>query len=86
MGLSRVMATMLGLLTVAGTPGSALAAGAEVEAKAVASNSNCKPGKIEAVRQIPGGNGEIVYKVTCSDYPQMFVLVQCRLKLCVLLR
>ena len=66
--------------------GPVLAAGAEPEAKAVAAASNCKPGKLEVVRQIPGGNGEIVYKVTCSDYKEMFVLVRCRQRLCTLLR
>ncbi len=66
--------------------GPALAAGAEPEAKAVASASNCKPGKLEVVRQVPGGNGEIVYKVTCSDYKEMFVLIRCRQRLCTLLR
>ena len=60
--------------------------GAEPEAKAVAAASNCKPGKIEVMRQIPGGNGEIVYKVTCADYKEMYVLVQCRQRLCILLR
>ena len=67
-------------------PVPAWAAGAEAEAKQLAASSNCKPGKIEVMRQIPGGNGEIIYKVTCTDYPQMFVLVQCRQRLCVLLR
>ena len=66
--------------------GPVLAAGAEPEAKAVAAASNCKPGKLEVVRQVPGGNGEIVYKVTCTDYPEMFVLVRCRQRLCTLLR
>ena len=64
----------------------ALAAGAEPEAKAVAAASNCKPGKPEVVRQVPGGNGEIVYKVTCTDYKEMYVLVRCRQRLCTLLR
>ena len=66
--------------------GYAFAAGAEPEARAVAAASNCKPGKLEVMRQIPGGNGELVYKVTCTDYQQMFVLVQCRQRLCTLLR
>ena len=77
---------MLALLLVSWSQGGAWAAGAEAEAKATASASNCKPGKIEVIRQIPGSNGEIVYKVTCTDYPQMFVLIECRQRLCVLLR
>ena len=79
----RAWPVMLMALLAAGP---VLAAGAEPEAKAVAAASNCKPGKLEVVRQIPGGNGEIVYKVTCSDYKEMFVLVRCRQRLCTLLR
>ncbi|MEI7610069.1 MAG: hypothetical protein WCJ64_22015 [Rhodospirillaceae bacterium] len=79
----RAWPVMLMALLAAGP---VLAAGAEPEAKAVAAASNCKPGKLEVVRQIPGGNGEIVYKVTCSDYKEMFVLVVCRQRLCTLLR
>jgi hypothetical protein len=79
---------MPGLLVILAVvwPGLAWAAGPEAEAKATALASNCKPGNVEVLRQIPGGNGEIVYKITCTDYPQMFVVVQCRQNLCVLLR
>jgi hypothetical protein len=77
---------MMALLLIGWSLEGAWAAGAEAEAKATASASNCKPGKIEVIRQIPGSNGEIVYKVMCTDYQQMFVLVECRQRLCVLLR
>ena len=73
-------------LTISFIDRPARAAGAEAEAKQTAQASNCKPGKIEVQRRIPGGNGEIIYKVTCTDYPQMFVLIQCRQRLCALLR
>jgi len=79
----RVLPVGLVVLLAAGP---VLAAGAEPEAKAVAAASNCKPGKLEVVRQVPGGNGEIVYKVTCTDYKEMYVLVSCRQRLCTLLR
>ena len=81
-GLELPMAALVLLVAT----GPVFAAGAEPEAKAVAAASNCKPGKLEVMRQIPGGNGELIYKVTCSDYPQMFVLVRCRQRLCTLLR
>ena len=81
-GLGVVVVSAFGLLFA----GPVQAAGAEPEAKAVAAASNCKPGKIEVMRQIPGGNGEIVYKVTCGDSKEMYVLVQCRQRLCTLLR
>lgn len=80
------MIRVLVFLSALAAAAPAFAAGAEAEAKQVAAASNCKPGKVEVSRQIPGGNGEIVYKITCTDYPQMFVLVQCRQRLCVLLR
>ena len=82
------MRTLPAFLVVLLAAGPVLAAGAEPEAKAVATASNCKPGKLEVVRQIPGGNGEIVYKVTCTDaaYKEMFVLISCRQRLCTLLR
>jgi hypothetical protein len=63
----------------------ARAAGSEAEAKQVAATSNCKPGKITVIRQVPGSNGETIYQVTCTDFPQMFVLVRCLQRLCVLL-
>jgi hypothetical protein len=76
--------TLALLVALAPVPGHA--AGSEAEAKQTAAASNCKPGKIEVTRQIPGGNGELIYKVTCTDYPNMFVLVRCRQRLCTLLR
>jgi hypothetical protein len=66
--------------------GPALAAGSEAEAKAAAMAANCKPGKVEVMRQIPGGNGGTIYKVTCTDFKEMFVLIECRMRLCSLLR
>ncbi len=80
----RALPMFLACMLLTASP--VLAAGAEPEAKAVASASNCKPGKTEVVRQIPGGNGEIVYKVICMDYKDMYVLVMCRQRLCALLR
>ncbi len=79
----RAVPVLLAFLLGAGP---VFAAGAEPEAKSVAAASNCKPGKTEVIRQIPGGNGEIVYKVACTDIKEMFVLVMCRLRLCSLLR
>lgn len=67
-------------------PGPARAAGSEAEAKATAAAANCKPGKVEVMRQLTGGNGETVYKVSCTDLKEAFVLVSCRMRLCSLIR
>jgi hypothetical protein len=58
------------------------------EARAVAIVSNCKPGKVEPLREITGVSGETVYKVACTGgkAKDQFVLVQCRVRQCVLLR
>jgi hypothetical protein len=58
------------------------------EARAVAIVSNCKPGKVEPLREITGISGETVYKVACTGgkAKDQFVLVQCRVRQCVLLR
>ncbi len=80
------MVMVIPLLAWAAGTGSARGVAAEADAKATARESNCKPGKVEVIRQIPGGNGEILYKIICTDYPQMFMLIQCRQRLCILLR
>ena len=79
------MAAIVGLvLTVPARPAYATPA----EARSVAVASNCKPGKIEPLRQIAGSNPETVFKVMCTGgkSKDVFVLVQCRVHQCVLLR
>jgi hypothetical protein len=69
--------------------GSALPASATpAEARSVAVSSNCKPGKIEPLRQIVGLSPETVFKVMCvgGKSKDAFILVQCRVHQCVLLR
>ncbi|CAK0758617.1 hypothetical protein CCP2SC5_240031 [Azospirillaceae bacterium] len=85
----------IGLLTLTGVAAfslvssrSAWAIAGESEAKATALAANCKPGKVEVLRQVPGGNGETVFKVECSDgkSKDMFILVLCRVRQCSMLR
>ncbi|HYD31533.1 MAG TPA: hypothetical protein VEB64_11845 [Azospirillaceae bacterium] len=66
-------------------PASALA-GSQAEAKMTAIENNCAPGKIEVARHLAGRNGETVYKINCTDVKGQFVLVQCRLRQCQLMR
>ena len=68
--------------------GTAPALATPAEARSVALASNCKPGKIEPLRQIVGGSGETVFKVMCvgGKSKDVFVIIQCRISQCVLLR
>ena len=79
------MAAIMGLvMTVQAIPAHATPA----EARSVAVASNCKPGKIEPLRQTAGNSPETVFKVMCTGgkSKDVFVLVQCRVHQCVLLR
>jgi len=56
-----------------------------VEAKAVAQTVNCKPGKVETLRQRTGSMGETLYEVTCQGAEkgkEEKIKVMCRGKLC----
>lgn len=61
-------------------------AASPAEARGVAIAANCLPNKIEVLRHIPGSRGETVFKIECSDVKGQFVVVQCRVRQCVLLR
>ena len=88
--MKRTLATRLALMIAAGAapcvPAAALASPAA--ARLVALSANCKPGKVEALRQIVGGSGETVFKVSCigGKSKDAFVIVQCREEQCVLLK
>lgn len=59
----------------------------QAEAKEVAkSQGNCSPAKVEVMRYSVGREGQTVFKVGCSEDKDAFVLVQCRSRICTLLR
>ncbi|MDR3518274.1 MAG: hypothetical protein P4M00_20960 [Azospirillaceae bacterium] len=66
----------------------AAASATSSEARAVALSANCQPGAMTVLRQIAGENAETVYKVLCTGGPNKnsFVVVQCRVRQCVLWR
>lgn len=80
-GMTAIVGLALAVPTV---PASAT----QAEARSVAVASNCKPGKIEPLRQTVGNSPETVFKVMCTGgkSKDVFVLVQCRVHQCVLLR
>ncbi|WP_372397220.1 hypothetical protein ABMY26_24510 [Azospirillum sp. HJ39] len=83
-----VLSAALMSLTAAG---SALAASnvsaAQAEAKEIAkSMGNCTPAKVEVLRYTVGREGATTFKVGCTEDKDAFVLVQCRSRICALLR
>lgn len=59
----------------------------QAEAKEAArSSGNCTPSKVEVLRYAVGREGQTVFKVNCTEDKDAFVLVQCRSRICTLLR
>lgn len=58
----------------------------QAEAKQAALAANCKPAKLEVLKQVTGRMAEIIYKVGCGNLKDGFVLVQCRDRTCTLMR
>lgn len=88
--LSRLIA-VLPAVAVFAAAGSAMAAAnvsaAQAEAKEIAkSMGNCTPAKIEVLRYTVGREGSTTFKVGCAEEKDAFVVVQCRARICTLLR
>ncbi|WP_247882799.1 hypothetical protein [Azospirillum sp. TSA2s] len=60
---------------------------AQAEAKEIAkSMGNCTPAKVEVLRYTVGREGSTTFKVGCTEDKDAFVVVQCRARICSLLR
>jgi hypothetical protein len=62
------------------------AADSKAEAAEAARGANCTPAKTTVVRYVPGAEGETVYKLTCTENKNAFVIVRCRGRVCAVLR
>ncbi len=85
----RLVAVALGLASLSSGLANAAAnvSSGQAEAKEVAkSQGNCTPAKVDVMRYAPGREGSTVFKVGCSEDKDAFVLVQCRSRICALLR
>lgn len=76
------------LATVApATVHAASVSAAQAEAKEVAKSlGNCTPAKVDVLSYSLGREGQTVFKVGCTEDKEAFVLVQCRSRICTLLR
>lgn len=67
--------------------GAANVSAAQAEAKEIAkSMGNCTPAKVEVLRYTVGREGSTTFKVGCTEDKDAFVVVQCRARICTLLR
>lgn len=74
-------------LLAAGPAMAANVSAAQAEAKEIAkSMGNCTPAKVEVLRYTVGREGATTFKVGCTEDKDAFVLVQCRSRICTLLR
>jgi hypothetical protein len=74
-------------LLIANAANAANVSAGQAEAKEAArSSGNCTPSKLEVLRYAVGREGQTVFKVNCTEDKDAFVLVQCRSRICTLLR
>lgn len=62
------------------------AAAQQAEAKATALAANCKPTKLEVLKQVTGRMAEVTYKIGCGNLKDGFVVIQCRDRTCTVMR
>lgn len=77
---ARVAILALGLLCA--VPANAQ----QAEAREAAQSANCKPTKLEVMKQVTGRIAETTYKVSCAAPKDSFVLIQCRDRTCAVMR
>ncbi|MGQ3049907.1 MAG: hypothetical protein ACT6Q8_24575 [Niveispirillum sp.] len=58
----------------------------QAEAREAAQSANCKPTKLEVMKQVTGRIAETIYKVSCAAPKDSFVLIQCRDRTCAVMR
>lgn len=85
------LTAILPAIAVFAAAGPAMAAAnvsaAQAEAKEIAkSMGNCTPAKVEVLRYTVGREGSTTFKVGCTEEKDAFVVVQCRARICTLLR
>lgn len=78
-------AALLPLLAAPPAPAATVSSG-QAEAKEAARTGGCTPTKVEVLRHLVGRGASTVFKVGCSEEKEAFVLVECRARICTLMR
>ncbi|WP_247894195.1 hypothetical protein [Azospirillum sp. B510] len=87
--LFRFGAALPALALLAAGPATAAAnvSAAQAEAKEIAkSMGNCTPAKVDVLSYTVGRESSTTFKVGCTEDKDAFVIVQCRSRICTLLR
>lgn len=82
---TRSLAALLVLLAAAPAGAATVSAG-QAEAKEAARTGGCTPTKVEVLRHLVGRGASTVFKVGCSEDKEAFVLIECRARICTLMR
>ena len=82
---AAALAAVLALMPAAAWAANVSAAQAEAK-EAAKSQGNCTPTKVDVLSYSIGREGQTVFKIGCSEDKEAFVLVQCRSRICTLLR
>lgn len=85
--MRRTPALALLLMVTAAGPAAAVSVSAgQAEAKEAARAGGCTPAKVDVLRHLVGREASTVFKVGCTEDKDTFVLVECRARICTLLR
>ena len=79
-------ALLTALLLAAPPAQGATVSSGQAEAKEAARGGGCTPTKVEVLRHLVGRGGSTMFKVGCSEDKDSFVVVECRSRICTLLR
>lgn len=89
-GVMRRLPLIAAVLLLAAAPAlpaqAATVSAGQAEAKEAARGGGCSPTTVEVLQHIVGRGTRTVFKVGCSEDKDMFVLVECRLRICALMR
>ncbi|WP_448202970.1 hypothetical protein [Azospirillum sp. sgz302134] len=86
MSMRFVTLLIAGLLIPSAVNAANVSSGQAEAKEAARSLGNCTPAKVEVMRYAVGREGSSVFKVNCTEDKEAFVLVQCRSRICTLLR
>lgn len=84
--MRRLIIALSALLLAALPAQAATVSSGQAEAKEAARSGGCTPTKVEVLRHLVGRGGSTLFKVGCSEDKDFFVLVECRSRICTLMR
>lgn len=77
---------LLAVASAGPTHAAATVSAGQAEAKEAARNVGCSPTKVEVLQHIVGRGARTVFKINCLEDKDAFVLVDCRSRICALMR